>query len=264
MKKRKLVYLFFCLFFSLNFSSYAKEFSPEMKSLCKAAETTPFVPLPTSTASPNPHPLYHAIEMGADASTIASILSGNDPDKIVVPPGITPLIAASAVGNWPAAKFLIDIGSNINIRRADISITPLEAALITSKYSIACKLIQNHAKFPTSKTDRNRIFSTAQLSTFSPQEDAAIFVEYMIENGFDVNSMGNPLATPLMGAVSLSNIPVIKVLLKHGARLDISKKNGLTVWDMAKKKNNPEVIELLTAAKEKQNSTKARNGKNRK
>jgi ankyrin repeat protein len=159
---------------------------------------------------------------------------------------------AALSGNWPAAKALIESGADVNLKKPEMVTTALESTLLSSKYSFACKLIKKGAKFPTSKEERNSFFEYAQISTFAPYEEAAVFVDYLLNNGFSPEDGGSPLETSLMGAVSLNNIPVIKVLLKHGARLDIVKRNGLTVWDVARRKNNPEVFRILREAAKQQ------------
>jgi ankyrin repeat protein len=244
--------LLFCTTLLFSHLAKAQEMPAEMQALCKRAETEPFVPAAASIERPHPNPLYQAIGMGAKGDTVKSLLAGRHPDEIVVPPGVTPLMYAAVVGNWSAAKALIEIGANMDLQISDISPTVLESGLLRSHYSLACKLIESGIKLPTSKKDKGNLLSEASLSTFSPHEEAAVFVNYLLSNGFDANDLGSPLETPLMGAVSLNNIPVIKVLLKHGARLEIAKRNGLTVWDVARRKNNPEVLKILREAAKQQ------------
>jgi hypothetical protein len=190
--------------------------------------------------------------MGANGDKVKSLLAGRHPDEIISPAGLTPLAFAVSAGNWEATKTLINIGADVNLYKEGMLLTALKSSVLYSKYPFACKLIQSGAKLPESKPEKDSLFSYARISTFAPHEEAGIFVDYLLSNGFDANDGGSPSQTPLMGAVSLNNIPVIKVLLKHGARLDIVKRNGLTVWDVARRKNNPEVLKILREAARQQ------------
>jgi ankyrin repeat protein len=237
---------------SLSHLAHAQEMSVEMLALCKKADTTPFSIDPASITNPHPNPLYQAIGMGANGEKVKALLAGRHPDEIIVPPGITPLMYAALAANWTAAKALIESGADVNLKKPEMVTTALESTFFADKYSFACKLIQHGAKLPTSKEERDDFFKYAQISTVAPDQEAAIFVDHLLSNGFNANDGGSPLETSLMGAVSLNNIPVIKVLLKHGARLDIVKRNGLTVWDVARRKNNPEVLKILREAARQQ------------
>jgi ankyrin repeat protein len=221
----------------------------EMQRLCARAESPIFIPLPETIRAPHPDPLFHAIELGGGAKDIAFFLGEHNPDTFIVH-GMTPMIVAALTDNWAAAKDLLDRGADVNfLRDPDVILTPIEAAFINSNYAFACKLIEHSARFPTSKEEKDSFFSSALLVFYKAREpDGAVFVEYLLNNGFDPNDKGSPLETPLMGAVSLSNIPMIKVLLKHGARLDIVKHGDRTVWGVALRKNNKQVLRLLEEA----------------
>ena len=225
----------------------AQSMSPEMRELCARAETATFTPLPASLSSPHPDPLYRAIETGAGKNEVKALLGNRHPDSIVINQ-LTPLAAAALAGNWPAAQALIESGSDVNYSGPLESVTPLMAALFTPNYKLACKLISNKAKLPSVRAEKVHLFSLARVSEPNAHADAAVFVEFLLTNGFDANDDGGKKETPLMGAVSLSNVPVIKVLLKYGARLDAVTKDGRTVWTVAEKKNNPEVLKILSDA----------------
>lgn len=219
-----------------------------MRKLCSQSDKKPFSPQLESILSPQTDSLYNSIEIGGGYEDTKRLLKNRKPDSIVIN-GITPMMLAALVGNWPAASALLESGANIDYSDPPaIELNPLAASLANSQFSMACKLIRSGALLPTASEDKKSFLR----STFSmkPESagDGAIFIDFLLSNGFDVNDYGSKRQTPLMGAVSLHNIPVIKVLLKHGARLDVAKENGLTVWDTAKEKNNKTVIKLLKDA----------------
>lgn len=250
--KKILLFFLSSLFLTSCWAINAKPLSKDMQRLCKNADVSKFIPLSESLAAPHSDPLFHSIEMGGAASEITSLLRGRKPDQIVVD-GMTPLVVAAVTNNWPAAKALIDLGANINFtQEPDVPLTPLEAALSNSNYSFACKLLENNAVLPISKSARDSLFSTALLAYNKNREkEGAVFVEYLLFNGFDPNDKGSTRETPLMGAVAVNNTPLTTVLLKNGARLDIVKDGDRTVWGVATKNNNPHILRLLKDAQKK-------------
>ena len=236
------------------------QWPPQMQQLCKKAQEEKFSPSPASLKSPHPEKLFNLIEMGGGYDEVAKEIGEKTPDKIILQ-GVTPMMMATLTGNWPAASALISKGADVNFKQPpEITTTPLELSIFSRKFIFACKLIENGAKIPRNKNDRQALLRDSLITLPSEMEDGAIFVDFLIRNGLNVNDMGSTLETPLMRAVGVGSIPAIQVLLSHGARLDIAKHNGLTVWDIAKKKNNPQVIDLLMAAQKKQNSTGGKSG----
>ena len=59
---------------------------------------------------------------------------------------------------------------------------------------------------------------------------------FLIENGVDINAVGDMGETPLHAALHQNNIPVIKALLNANARTDIVSEFGKTAMDLAKEK----------------------------
>lgn len=225
-----------------------------MQTLCKKAETDAFKPLPASLRSPNPDSLFQAIERGAKGTLVKRLLDGRHPDSIVSQ-DMTPMQFAALTGNWPAAQALLDAGADVgHMHKSKFdgsSTTPLDIALITNQFAFACKLIEFGAKLPEKQEDKNNLFSAALVMEPKAFSRGAIFVDFLLQQGFDVNEFGSSLETPLMGSVALNNVPTIKVLLKHGARLDIVKSGDRTVWGVAYEKNNPQVLKLLEEAQKK-------------
>jgi uncharacterized protein len=237
-----------------------------MQQLCAEATTKKFTPDPASLKSPNPNKIFNLVEMGGGYRDVLNALGDQHPDKVIfyaLTPklfstdeqskyGVTPMMAAALVGNWDAALALINRGANLNYKAPPIiTTTPLESALLGRKFSFACKLIEHGAEIPLDKANRDSLFGHV-LTTFPEErEQAAIFIDFFMRNGFDPNDVGSSLETPVMRAVALNNVQAIKVLLNYGARLDIVKKDGKTVWSVANKKNNPEVLKLLKEAEKK-------------
>ncbi|GKT25760.1 hypothetical protein [Acidovorax sp. SUPP3334] len=245
-----------CLFSFGEVLAFNGQLSPAMQRLCDEVHSTKFTPSPVSLVTPHPEKLFNLIEIGGSDAEIIAALGRRSPDKIVVD-GVTPMLMAALTGNWSAASVLIDKGADVNyVAPPAITTTPLEISIFNRKFIFACKLIEKGAKIPLEKSGRNSLFRDALITLPPEMEQGAIVVDFFLENGFDPNDMGSPLETPLMRVVGVESVPAIRVLLSHGARLDIAKKNGLTVWDVARKKNNPDVLKILNEAQEKADAAK--------
>jgi len=59
---------------------------------------------------------------------------------------------------------------------------------------------------------------------------------FLIENGIDINAVGDMGETPLHAALHQKNMAVIKALLNANARTDIRSEFGKTAKDLAKEK----------------------------
>ena len=75
-------------------------------------------------------------------------------------------------------------------------------------------------------------------------------IKLLLENGADVNAKGMFSPTPLMNAVREENLEVIKLLLKKGADVNVKHgfSNQITALDIARKKGNEKIINLLINA----------------
>lgn len=128
---------------------------------------------------------------------------------------------------------------------------PLQRACARGDFERVVALVKDGADI----IDRDYAGTTA-LHSAALQGDAKT-VEFLLENGAiaDIRSGPDELDTPLMDAVSSSNVPVIKLLLKHGADPRVQNAEGKTTIDFINDEADEaeEIHELL-----KQESLRAR------
>jgi ankyrin repeat protein len=71
-------------------------------------------------------------------------------------------------------------------------------------------------------------------------------VERLIKAGVDVNSTKRRSGfTPLMGAVCYGRKEIVKLLLEHGANVDVVDSKGFTAADFARKMHKKSMLPLL-------------------
>ena len=70
-------------------------------------------------------------------------------------------------------------------------------------------------------------------------------VQFLLENGGDVNTKDKKGFTLLMYCVQFNDMSLIKLALSYGATIGSRDKSGFTALDYAIKNNNLEVIKLL-------------------
>ena len=71
-------------------------------------------------------------------------------------------------------------------------------------------------------------------------------VEYMMEQGIDVNSTNRKSGfTPLMAATCYGRVEIAKKLLKLGADLEMVDSKGFSAVDFARKMNKKSILELF-------------------
>ena len=74
-------------------------------------------------------------------------------------------------------------------------------------------------------------------------------VEFLLENGADVNSTDYEYQTPLMYAVQKNNAEIIKLLISKGADINFKDARNRTALDIAKSKGYDDIAEILENAK---------------
>lgn len=260
MKKILFVILMTCLSFSAlgaNKKVFIK-LSPAMQQLCAKADTRVFKKADGLNTDEDGHPEepYHSIERGAGYEQIKKMMKGKNPDEADIIYGFTPIVYSAASGNWPATKALIDLGASVNLKVRN-NPQPLDAALSGDNYDIACKLLTYGAQLPKREKEKASLFHTALVVASPYYEDSAVFIEFLLNNEFDVNDIRQGKKTALMLSAALGNTPAIKVLLNHGADIQAKDSKNETALDIARKFNHKEAIKLLEDAENQRRLKKA-------
>ena len=73
--------------------------------------------------------------------------------------------------------------------------------------------------------------------------------EMLIKAGANVNAQSKRGLTPLICAIEFYNVPVVKTLLKHGAKPDSGRFNGKSTFEIAESIEYEPMIQLLKSAR---------------
>ena len=88
------------------------------------------------------------------------------------------------------------------------------------------------------------IFGNTPLIVFTYWQDSDA-IRLLINEGADVNAVGEDSETALHIAVVVNNINIAKILLDLGASIDIPNIDGLNPLDIARNRNNEHMVKVL-------------------
>jgi ankyrin repeat protein len=196
--------------------------------------------------------LFDAIHSG-DSVTIQKLLkSGADPDSRDSD-GRPALFVASYTGEteegyhpFKSVQLLIQYGADVNARDKTTGETPLMNAAGTDSLDAVKLLLQHDASINARDDDGNTALMTACRSEGDERPYAAVnAADYLIDRGVNVNAVDINGDTALMqmawnggypvdGEYVQSAIKIARVLLGHGASLNIKDKTGKTALDLAR------------------------------
>jgi ankyrin repeat protein len=187
-------------------------------------------------------PLYYAALCGF--RVLAANLIFEYPQHVNARGGyyVTPLVAALAGNHFQTAELLHQHGGDPNVP-GSVEITPLQSAAYHGNLRIVQELIKYNAdinaKDPKGET---AIYDTSRGHTL----DCPNIVRLLLEHGADVNVRQYIGLTPLHRASMDGALEVARVLLEHGANVQAEDNSGRTPFQVvSSRKNRDEMTKLL-------------------
>jgi len=169
-----------------------------------------------------------AAVVGNDLNTIRIALDAGVDVNAVGATGLTPLLVSAGYANIEATKLLLSKGAKVNA----VTETP--------------------GLFPGDdpKSGPVALHNFTPLHMAMPLASKEV-VQTLLEAGADVNAKDLRNMTPLMLAVATNrqNPVVIRMLLDHGANVDVQSNAGETAADWARKVGAPAGLQLLKVAR---------------
>jgi len=153
------------------------------------------------------------------------------------------LFSAIEAGNLSNVQVLVETDSMLMEIRDNDGNTPLRKACTRKKTAIAHYLIDKGANI---KTKNNDGFTPLHGACSGPIVDETLIL-HLLNKGADINARTGWGITPMHLAVNTGDPKVLKLLIDHGARLDIYDRGGYgTVLHMAiNLGQNQDMVKLL-------------------
>jgi uncharacterized protein len=201
-----------------------------------------------AAAESHPEVVRILIEHGADVNAVSNAwhftdTKGTNGNANVYYPkgGLTPLLFAVRQGNLESTKLLVAAGANVN-QTDPVKISPLVVAINNAQYDIASYLLDKGADPNIAdSTGKTALYAAVNMhASKAPKEgenklDSLDIVKSALEHGANPNAVLNerlrgiraafdrpdPLldagTTAFMRAARAADVPVMKLLLEHGA-----------------------------------------------
>ncbi len=188
-------------------------------------------------------PLFQASIQGHLDVITALLDAGADPNA-TEPHSYTPLSSVAEIGSLAedrraeVMRLLVSRGADLKLRMRDATVLHLLAR--GSHLDAMGAVIE--LGLPVD------VRTSAGLTPLhsAVQGDEYRSIPYLVSKGADVNAGSNDGTTPLMKAAGLGYPKSVSELLKCKARLDLKNKAGKTALDIARSKNNSEIVKLLS------------------
>ncbi|EKD69022.1 MAG: hypothetical protein ACD_47C00305G0001, partial [uncultured bacterium] len=158
--------------------------------------------------------------------------------------GLTPLIAACIAGNAETVSYIISRGASCGgyyANPSDVPGGPLLYASRTRNSEIVKSIVTGGADLKSFAAVH------ALCDSLGRHSDDGICMQ-LIEFGVDLNKSSDYTDYPLYWGVKFMKNKAVKLMIKKGARFDLSESKSIKVIGMEKEFNNPEIFSILRKA----------------
>jgi ankyrin repeat protein len=188
--------------------------------------------------------LYRAVHVGDLDQIKRHLFWGTDVNQ-PGPDGAFPLHVAVAQGRVAIAKELLKHGAHTDVRDT-LGRTPLHVALADGKVPVARLLLDQGADDDL----QTLLFELTQNE--SPDRDT---LEFLIQNGVDINARGPDGMTSIHAAVASGDVQLTKRLLTAGADVNQVDASGASPLSLARALDNPTTAAIMAELLRKYGAT---------
>ena len=156
---------------------------------------------------------------------------------------VRPLVAALAGEHFQTADLLRHNGAHLDIR-GRFGRNPLHGAALSGNLEVARKLIEYDPAYINAGEWHGGETPLYWASEGRNSKDGSV-VRLLLEHGADINVQNASGRTPLHWASSNGALEVVRVLLEHGADVEVKSKYGATALQFAVGRGRDKIVELL-------------------
>lgn len=163
----------------------------------------------------------------------------NDLEMRTQIPALSLLAVACFLGDLPTVRFLVEKGEELESKRGK-GWPPLLTAINQRDTAIASFLVERGASL------NSEIVPHWTPLALAAARGLDVFAEYLIQNGVNVEQKTYPLGATALGSASKAGqLPVVEILLRHGASVTTADNRGMTALMEAAARGHEKVTELL-------------------
>ncbi len=172
-------------------------------------------------------------------AAVINFLLANDADINLPTPGVgTPLSVAIRERELESAKLLLTKGADINTRADGVG-APLTVAASLGDIATLQFLIENNAKIDQATPGVGTAIAVAA------RQGHRKAVSFLLSKGANPDATGPGVGTPLACAVRCGDRAIVQALLKAGADPELGSPGSKSALELARKKENKEMFQLL-------------------
>ena len=149
--------------------------------------------------------------------------------------GQTPIVMAAASGHVDCVHLLLEAGVDPNTPTMGVNGTALHLT-VHSGHPHAEKVCRLLVQYGGDINRRNRVHRTPLHLASGTRRDVMGVLDYLLDNGCDLNARDDKGRTPLMHALVAGNVTKARHLVECGADINVKDKDGHTARDLAEQK----------------------------
>jgi ankyrin repeat protein len=157
---------------------------------------------------------------------------------------VRPLVAALAGKHFQTADLLRHNGADLDVR-GQFGRNPLHAAAISGNFEVARILIGYHPAYINAKDVDGWTPLLWASGVHNSKEGSQAIVRLLLEHGADINVPSRTGWTPWHSASFNGALEVVRMLLEHGADVEAKDYDDKTALQYAAEEGHDKVVELL-------------------
>lgn len=196
--------------------------------------------------------LFTAVNSDARVNTVKELLDSGAPVDAANQQGVTPLMLASYLGNLATVRLLLERGANVNAVEAKGN-SPLIYALAHDRPESNAQVVQQLLAAGANPNHVAKRGDTPLMVLSRSDHLRKRFGEFsaIVNMGGDLNVQDHGGRTPLMNmvitldATTPDEVAMLELAFRQGIDLTLRDKEGMTVADVVRTKNNKTIHDLF-------------------